>query len=361
MLKSNRPNIFISIIVPVYKVEKYLCQCVDSILEQTYKNFELILVDDGSPDGSPKICDEYATKDQRVTAIHQANGGQTKARKAGLAVAKGKYVFFVDSDDWLELNLLEIACASAVENDADIVTFDAFFNYSNRQTSVKQSVPSGCFDKDGLITHIYPKMIYSGNFFYFGIYAAMWNKIFRRSILKPNMINVDPQIKIGEDGVTTFATFLDAKKVCVLGGQHLYHYRDNNISITRSYCQDQFSSALLLINTLRDINKNKNVYDLSSQIDYYLMYNVYSIFREEFYYKFKKSFIARYKYLRNVAGHPSVQKACQNISIDNLQRKYRIFFNLLRKNRFNLLILVTICTAIRMRFKLQLKKALNRY
>jgi glycosyltransferase involved in cell wall biosynthesis len=361
MAKSKKSNAFISIVVPIYNTDKYLRQCVDSIIGQTFSDFELILVDDGSSDKSPKICDSYARKDDRVTVIHQPNGGQTKARKAGLNVAKGEYIYFVDSDDWLELNALDVVCKCAVDNNADIVTFDNFFNYSDHQIPTKQPVPSGCFDKKGMIEHIYPRMIYSGRFFYFGIYAAMWNKIFRRSILTPNMINVDERIKLGEDGVTTFATFLDAERICVLSGQYLYHYRDNNISLTRSYCRDQLDSALLLIRTLQDINKRKNVYDLSSQINYYLAYNVRSIFNEEFYYRYKKSFISRYKYLRRVAQDPFVQETFHNISTDGISGEPKRFIELLQKGKINLLVMTTIRVAGVMRVKLLVRKILKRY
>lgn len=97
----------ISVIVPVYNVEPYLRQCVDSILGQTFRDFELILVDDGSPDGCPAICDEYAKMDSRVKVIHKENGGLSSARNAGLDVAKGKYIAFVDSDDWIHPEMSE--------------------------------------------------------------------------------------------------------------------------------------------------------------------------------------------------------------------------------------------------------------
>jgi len=361
MIKSKSSNVFISIIVPVYNVEKYLRQCVDSILGQTFTDFELILIDDGSKDGSPAICDEYVAKDNRVRVTHQPNGGQVKARKAGLAQANGEYVQFVDSDDWLELNALEVACQSAKDNNADVVTFDAYFCYSNRRLPVKQPIESGIFDKQSLIDKIYPKMMYSGRFFYFGIYAAMWNKIFRRTIITPNMINVDPRLKIGEDGVTTFATLLDAKKVCVLGGRHLYNYRDNNFSITRSYCSGQFDNAILLINTLRDINKVKNVYDLSSQINYYLMYNIYSIFIEEFYYRYRKSLFSRVKYLQQIANDESVVSVAKKIQLTGMNRDFKLFFSLLKNNKVSRLIITTIYFATRKRLKLFLRKMIGRY
>ncbi len=110
----------ISVIVPVYKVEEYLCECLDSIINQTYKNLEIILVDDGSPDNCGKICDDYALKDSRIKVIHQQNGGLSAARNAGLDIATGDYIGFVDSDDYIDLNMYEELCNSIKTNDADI-------------------------------------------------------------------------------------------------------------------------------------------------------------------------------------------------------------------------------------------------
>ena len=111
----------ISVIVPVYKVEKYLKQCVDSILSQTYKNLEIILIDDGSPDNCPKIIDEYAKKDRRIIAVHQKNGGYGKAVNHGLGIAKGKYIAIVEPDDYIAPDMYESLIQLAIETDADII------------------------------------------------------------------------------------------------------------------------------------------------------------------------------------------------------------------------------------------------
>lgn len=119
-------NTLVSVIVPVYKVEKYLHRCIDSIINQTYKNLEIILVDDGSPDNCGKICDEYAEKDNRIKVIHKSNGGLSSARNAGLDVANGDYVYFVDSDDYIDTKLVEDNLNLAIEHDADMVCFNYF-------------------------------------------------------------------------------------------------------------------------------------------------------------------------------------------------------------------------------------------
>ncbi len=120
----------VSIIVPIYNVEKYLEKCLDSLLSQTYKNLEILLIDDGSPDNSPRICDEYAKKDSRIRVVHQKNSGASKARENGLKMARGEYISFVDPDDWLELSAMEELTDAAGKFGADIVIFDwqAFFD-----------------------------------------------------------------------------------------------------------------------------------------------------------------------------------------------------------------------------------------
>lgn len=113
-------NPLISVIVPVYNVEKYLPKCIDSIINQTYKNLEIILVDDGSPDNSPQICDDYAKKDSRIKVIHKKNGGRAEARNVAIDVAKGEYIGFVDSDDYIADNFYELLLKAALDNNADI-------------------------------------------------------------------------------------------------------------------------------------------------------------------------------------------------------------------------------------------------
>ena len=113
-------NPLISVIVPIYNVEKYLARCVDSIVNQTYKNLEIILVDDGSPDRCPQMCDDYAEKDSRIKVVHKKNGGLSDARNAGMAVATGEYISFIDSDDWIETSMFELLLNNIFQYDCEI-------------------------------------------------------------------------------------------------------------------------------------------------------------------------------------------------------------------------------------------------
>ena len=172
-----------SVVVPIYNVEKYLNKCVDSILNQTYKDFELILVDDGSPDNCPKICDEYAERDARVRVIHKENEGLVAARNTGIKEAEGEYICYVDGDDWIASNLLETVWEKALKNyDVEIIVYSAIKQFEKYQEEIPKAVSEGLYDKEKLKKEIYPYMMYdSRKPFCTGlIFPVAWNKIFKR-------------------------------------------------------------------------------------------------------------------------------------------------------------------------------------
>ena len=136
-----------SIIIPVYNVEKYLNKCVDSVLNQTFTDFEVILVDDGSPDNCPAICDSYAEKDKRVRVIHKQNGGLICARKSGLEAARGDYIGFVDSDDWIEENMYELFADMIKKYSPDMVLSDFYFDSGKEIINSEQLFEQEFYDK----------------------------------------------------------------------------------------------------------------------------------------------------------------------------------------------------------------------
>ena len=165
-------NPVISIIVPVYKVESCLRQCLDSICAQTLREIEIILVDDGSPDNCGKICDEYAARDSRIRVIHQKNGGLSAARNAGIAVARADILGFVDSDDWIEPDMFALLYHDLVKEEADIAVCGKFCHKNGTVTPLGDGtycVLSGC----GAI-----RMLYQQD----GVGRVVWNKIYRRSL-----------------------------------------------------------------------------------------------------------------------------------------------------------------------------------
>ena len=168
----------LSIIVPVYKVEKYLPKCVDSILAQTFKDFELILIDDGSPDRCGELCDEYAAKDPRIQVIHQKNQGVSAARNAGLELARGEYIGFVDSDDWIEPEMYETMITAAADKGVDVVICSAN-QWSESGTLLFHDFRS---DGDYTGTQLLQAMYSTPN----PLGGCLWNKLFRAEAIRSN-------------------------------------------------------------------------------------------------------------------------------------------------------------------------------
>ena len=218
-----------SVIVPVYKAEKYLRQCVDSILTQTFSDFELILVDDGSPDSCPTICDEYAMKDKRVVVIHKENGGSTSSRKSGLNVSKGKYIVAVDSDDFIDQSMLKTISEVLQEKDYDIVCFEYnTFPYTNRRLTSNYRI--GGYDKEQIENEIYHTLITGENGNRFP--PSIWGKAFKREIVFPILNDLPDKIVIGEDSCVSYVSVYLANSIYILNDK-LYYYRIENQSLTR--------------------------------------------------------------------------------------------------------------------------------
>ena len=214
----NLPSI--SIIVPVYNVEPYLRRCVNSIINQTYKNLDIILVDDGSTDHSGEICDEYATKDNRIKVIHRENGGLSAARNTGLNIAKGEYVYFVDSDDYIERETCEIALSYAVNQQANIVCFGYREIFPSGQIINHSMDFSGIIEKPEIIG----KLVLEER----GLRDFVWNKLFSRHLFDDIKF---PEGRTFEDIFVMHRLFDCAYTIYIIPNI-LYNYNRRDGSIT---------------------------------------------------------------------------------------------------------------------------------
>jgi len=236
MLQANNPNMLegeklvkkddlISVIIPVYKVENYLCQCIESILNQDYKNLEIILIDDGSPDDCGHICDNYAQKDNRIIVIHKENGGLSDARNVGLFKSKGTYITFIDSDDSIESNFVSVLYELCITQYAEL----AFCHKYHGDKRVKT-----IFEKDDdFVVFSSEELLKKWHSVFTHIETTAWGKIYHRSLFQ--LDGSEPILyekgRIHEDVLTTHRLVYNASKIAVTN-KALYHYTVNPGSIT---------------------------------------------------------------------------------------------------------------------------------
>lgn len=261
----------ISIIVPIYRVEPYLTECVKSILNQTYRNIEVVLVDDGSPDGCPAICDRYAREDSRVKVVHKANGGLVSARKAGVLASSGQYIGYVDGDDWIEPNMYEKMYESIKKYNAEVVATGHFRNIGENYIIATNGINSGVYNGEILLDSVYPRLIYTGEFYQHGIRVSLWNKLFKRDIILSSQLSVDNEIVFAEDFACVLPALLSAKCI-VIDNQPYYHYRQSLGSITKKYEADEIIKLKKLFRYLyRCIYNSAYFKILLPQLRYYIL------------------------------------------------------------------------------------------
>lgn len=214
-----------SIILPIYKVEEFLRPCVDSILSQSFKNFEIILVDDGSPDKSPQICDEYASNDLRIKVIHQKNAGQAAARNAGLSIADGDYIIYVDSDDFfIDSDVLQKIADASITN-PDIIHYKFVEWFENDHRIAECYFDYKVATEGRTLAEIYCDLIDKDAY-----YNSAWSKAIKRDILQDNGIRFHEGI-VGEDNEWYYHVVLAAKSLVLLD-EPLYVYRRRQGSTT---------------------------------------------------------------------------------------------------------------------------------
>lgn len=239
-------NSLVSIIVPVYNAQEYINRCVDSILNQEYHNFEIILIDDGSTDRSAEILDTYAKKDSRVTVIHQENAGVSASRNLALSIAKGTYIQFLDSDDWITPDATKLLVRSAVNEDCDMVIAD-FYRVTKNRLSQKGDIETDeRMDRQEFASH----MIENPADFYYGV---LWNKLYKRSIIEKYHIRMDTSISWCEDFLFNLEYIRHAKYFFALQAP-VYYYVKRKGSLV--------SQGLSISNTIK---MKINVFDYYNQ------------------------------------------------------------------------------------------------
>lgn len=246
----------VSVVVPVYNVENYLERCVQSIRKQTYKNIEIILVDDGSPDMCGEMCDKLAECDNRIRVIHKINGGLSEARNTGIDFAKGEYVVFIDSDDWIDPDMIELLLHLQKKHSADIVECSYRNVYKNRvveetKCSAEVIVGDSIFALEGMLDWKYFKPV-------------AWNKLYKREVLG----NIRyPKGKLHEDEFTTYKYFYNAKKLVYVDVSKYNYDRTREDSITGREFRAANLDACWAFRERVDFFDNHNITQLQNKMN----------------------------------------------------------------------------------------------
>ena len=259
----------VSIVIPVYNMEQYLDRCMESVLSQTLTDLEIILVDDGSRDASPAMCDEYAARDQRIQVLHKKNGGLTSAWKAGSELATGEYIGYVDSDDYIESDMYRRMYERAKEEDADIACCGLRHIYEEagrKEWTEQMEFPEDVFDASAIKEQMYPVLMNDGSFMGRRLQPNRVTKIVRRSLVQKNLADCADEVTIGEDFQFSLAMFLDAGKVVILRDFFPYYYWMNQASMTMQYDAAYMEKIRIMRKNLQRISELKGNYDFASQI-----------------------------------------------------------------------------------------------
>ena len=320
---------FFSVIVPIYNIEKYIRRCIDSVLSQTFADFELILVDDGSPDKCPEICDEYAQKDSRIKVIHKENGGLVSARQAGINKAQGYYIFNLDGDDAITTDALMSAYQIISDTKADMVSFSySIYTDGKLGKVVHDLAEEGLYDKQRLEEEIFPNLLSNKNMqnlFYF-----LWGKAIKRELALKYQMNLHTSIIMGEDACCTTPCYLDANLV-YMSKKAVYLYTVRGDSITTSFKISQISQIGEAVTYLRNLDVKKPTYfeDLLSRYSCFLCFAIIAAAAEGGFFKEIKGIK---KAILSSLHREEIKKA----HFENITVKSKITIFLLKKEQIRL-------------------------
>jgi glycosyltransferase involved in cell wall biosynthesis len=341
-------NPYLSIIIPIYNIENYLKVCIDSVLQQTFNDFEVILVDDGSPDGCPAICDEYVAVDERLRVIHKQNGGLVSARKAGVKAARGEYIGFVDGDDWIDNNMYAEMCAAAKKYNADIVQCGLYREFvSGKRDKVGSPFENGFYDKQRMIETIYPKMIFNGLNSGECIMPGVVVKIIKTEIVMKNLPVIPNTISIGEDMALTYPCYLDANSVYLLTDRYFYYYRQITESMTYAYKPGLFEKSQMLVDLLCKASEEKGVYDIAPQVYSWFEYNSIVCVKNEFISGSQGNASEKLKFIGHLCNSDSVVKAFNIGACTPNRFNDRLYFWLIRHRMALLLFVISKINSMR--------------
>lgn len=322
-----KDRIAVSIVVPIYNAAPYLRKCLDSVVNQTLRNVEIIFIDDGSTDGSSEICKEYASKDSRIIYYKKENEGLAAARQDGIERASGEYVGFVDSDDWLELNMYERMYEAATKENADVVFCNCYFNDSETD---KIYLQPGVYDREKIETEILPRTL-AGISEKGSNSVIRWSnclRIYKMDLIKANGIAFGRGFRRSQDLQLTFETALRADRYVSINDEPLYHNRTqgNADSLSRGYTKNYWKLIRPLIDKLYEDVAGYTKQDLSCYMHLCTFFFAANGVQNE-YEKSTLSFFKKLKKLDEVVKDQAVQNALKYVDYNKLHHYYKMIYS----------------------------------
>lgn len=339
----------VSIVIPVYNTQKYLDKCMESVFGQTLQDIEIVLVDDGSTDESPALCDAYARRDSRIRVIHKANGGLTSAWKRGSLEATGDYIGYLDSDDYIAADMYERLYERAASTGADIVCCGLTHLYEDdpdRVWTEQMDFATDTLKKEELSDTLYPVLINDGKFLGRHLQPNRVTKLVKSSLVKQNLDKCADEVSIGEDYQFSLCMFLDATHVEIVRDFFPYYYYMNGVSMTMRHDKNYPEKIRIMRENLCRISDAKAVYDLKPQIwnDYLclLVLHVKGIVYKQKGTPYRE--LARE--MKEVLGQEDVKYALANYSMPGLTLAERLFIFFMKHRMY-----FAIYAVVRLYFK----------
>lgn len=326
-------DIKVSVIIPIYNCEKYLKQCLESVKQQTLKDIQVILVDDGSTDRSAEICQEYVRGCSLFEYYHKENGGSASARNVGLKNAKGEYVGFVDSDDWVESDMFEKMYRCAKDNrDTDMVfcrVFESETPGAGEYIMPREGLYNRKQMKKKLFPYLLPSVTSNGTF-----RNIRWSnvlRLFRREVIEENNIRFCEKSRRCEDLGFSFACTINSNSYYVLD-RALYHNRPNPESKSRNYSRNMWKSIRELILYLQEISNTVEDYDFNRAMDFCIFFFCTTVVRNEMRLKEKD---VRNKNISELLNDPLCKEPMSRISSEGMNEEYSTIFSLIKAGNTN--------------------------
>ena len=323
----------ISIIVPVYKVERYLDRCVDSLVNQTWRNIEIILVDDGSPDSCPALCDEWAKRDERIKVVHKENAGLGMARNSGLDVMTGDFVMFVDSDDFIHQSTCETALQSLCENDGDVCYYSCvnIFPKSKPPKAKTTDFETSVYEGDDVIGVFLTESLAppaTSNFASINTGVSACMALYRATVIRDNNVRFySERDYLNEDYHFRIDFCRFAKKVVVLDAE-FYCYYHHSGTLTTAYNEHHFDDSVTMYKKGAEVLASFENDELLLRNTRFFMTNVISCFKHEA--AFSKSYFELSKKLRYYCKNKTLQSALKGYPLRSLPATQKAFFYAIR-------------------------------